>query len=80
MNDYRINSEVQTAYSAYSTGIHKSFVTHATENDGTRYYLSTSFIPDDPLDKIHVEIFKITSEKCDLDILSQERGCESKYF
>ncbi|MGY5146585.1 MAG: cupredoxin domain-containing protein [Candidatus Nitrosopumilus sp. bin_7KS] len=83
LDDYRIISEVHVAYPAYSTGLHKSFVTQAVEVNGsdvTRYYLSTTFIPDDSLDEIDVEIYKIISEKCDLSIISTGSECESKYL
>lgn len=80
LDDYRILSEVNAAYPAYSTGLHKSFVTQAVESDGTRYYLSTTFIHDESLDEINVEIYKIISEKCNLSIISTGSGCESEYL
>jgi hypothetical protein len=83
LDDYRIISKVHAAYPAYSTGLHKSFVTQAVTVNGsdvTRYYLSTSFIPDESLDEINVQIYKIISEKCDLSIISAGSDCESKYL
>lgn len=80
LDEYRIISKVQSAHPAYSTGNHKSFMAQAVENDGTRYYLSTSFIADESLDKINVEIYKIISEKCDLNRIGTGIGCESEYL
>ncbi|MCH7559818.1 MAG: hypothetical protein IIC67_00355 [Thaumarchaeota archaeon] len=80
LDEYQIRSEVQAAYPAYTTGNFKAFMAQAVTDDDTRYYLTTTFDPDDSLDKINVEIHKIISEKCNLDLILKGSGCEMKYL
>jgi hypothetical protein len=80
LDDYKINSQIHSVYPAATTGNHKAFMAQAIADDDTRYYLRTSFDPDDSLDKIKVEIYKIISEKCNLDLFLKGSGCEMKYL
>ena len=80
LDEYQIRSEVQAAYHAYATGNFKAFMAQAVADDDTRYYLMTTFDPDDSFDKINVEIYKIISEKCNLDLILKGSECEIKYL
>ena len=56
------------------------FMAEVVSNDDNRYFLTTIFYHDQPLDQIEVTISKIISQKCTRENIERGHGCNPKYL
>lgn len=75
LKQYRIDSEIHSVNPTVTTGNFQTFLAQTSDNNGTQYYLKTSFDPDESLDKINVEIYQIVSGTCDYDLVFSGDEC-----
>lgn len=80
LKEYEIPSEKLTVKRGIGVMENVFFMAQSITNNGTRYFLMTSFNPHAFLDKIDVEIFKIISEKCTPEHIVNSIGCDPKYL
>lgn len=56
------------------------FMAEVIADDDQRYFLTTIFYQDQPLDQINVEISKIISPECTQENILKGHGCNPKYL
>ena len=70
-----------TIQSGFKTDDEKEFfMAEVITEDNDRYFLTTIFYHDEPLEQIDVVISKIISEKCTKENIQKGYGCNPKYL
>ncbi len=74
LTNHGINAEKITVRSGIKT-MSEFYMAHAVTENGTRYFLTSSFEKDESPDKINVKLFEIISEGCTRNDILTSRGC-----
>jgi hypothetical protein len=81
LQDYGIFFDQLTVQEGFKTSNEPQyFIAEAITKNNTRYYLTTVFYSEEPLEQITVKISKIISDKCRHEFIENGNGCELKYL
>lgn len=83
LDKYQIDSSHLSVHKGarWGSAPEKFFMAESVAHDGSRYFLKTLFAEDDAsIDKIDVQVFKITSDKCTYEHMVYVNGCELEYL
>ena len=81
LEEHMLTSEKMTIQSGFKTDDEKEFfMAEVITIDNDRYFLTTIFYHDEPLEQIDVVISKIISDNCTQENIQKGYGCNPKYL
>ena len=81
LEELEINPQKFTIQSGFKIDDEQEFfMAEVIASDKKRYFLTTIFYPDEPLEKINVDISKIISIECTQENILKGYGCNPKYL